>query len=135
MACPMDRISNFYQVHRLFLGLTVAVVFRLSSGSLILFGYSICWSFLNCTFLWWRWPVALANPLLVFHCILCYIGAVFDGGSSIEYALASTVPPTSRRGVISFLLHRQFYLSLVGRNYPSFILVGCDAWVVDRWQS
>ena len=48
------------------------------------------------------------------------------GGSSVEYALASTVSPKRRRGVSSFLIHRQIESSFVGRRYPSFFLFGND---------
>ena len=58
-----------------------------------------------------------------------------EKSSSVEYALASTVSPKRRRGVIRFLIHRQIWLSFVERRYPSFFLVGNDAYFADRWLS
>ena len=56
------------------------------------------------------------------------------GGSSGEYALASTVSPKRRRGVMSFLIHLLVGSLVVWQRCPSYVLVCCGAWVVDRWQ-
>ena len=45
------------------------------------------------------------------------------GGSSVEYALASTFSPKRRRGVISFLVRCQSRLLSFGPECPFFVLV------------
>ena len=44
------------------------------------------------------------------------------GGSSVEYALASTFPPKRRRGVFNFLVQRWSWLLSVGPGCPFFAL-------------
>ena len=56
------------------------------------------------------------------------------GGSSGEYTLASTVSPKRRRGVISFFILLLVGSLIVWQRCSSYVLVCCDAWVVDRWQ-
>ena len=56
------------------------------------------------------------------------------GGSSGEYALASTVSPKRRRGVISFLIRLLVGSLVVRHRCPFYVLVCCDVWVVDRWR-
>ena len=59
------------------------------------------------------------------------------GGSSGEYALASTVSPKRRRGVISFLFVGRFSCRLLGGgNRLSFLCVmAFGSWVVGRVSS
>ena len=98
-----------------------------SSVSLIHSGYSLCWSLLAlCLFI-----VAIACHLsetsvgVRSQFVVRYL-LYSMGGSSIEYAHTSTVSPKRRRGVISFLVPRQLWLSLVGRCGLSFLLVEYD---------
>ena len=56
------------------------------------------------------------------------------GGSSDEYALASTVSPKRRRGVPSFFIHLLSGLFDVRQRCPFYVLVCCDVWVVGHWR-
>ena len=49
------------------------------------------------------------------------------GGFFGEYALASTVSPKRRRGVISFLIHFLVGSLVVEQRCPFYVLVCCDA--------
>ena len=129
--CPRDHISSLCQIHRFSPGLMLIVV-SLSSYIGLLSRRSI----LGILFVGhvWRYVffiVAMACRLSqssvgvpmqsVVISLLCPMG-----GSSIEYALASTVSPKRRCGVIIFLILRQFWQLSVGRECPPFFLVGND---------
>ena len=71
------------------------------------------------TFFWW-WSLyggdgLLSQPIFCWSisASCCCIGCVYGRGSSGEYALASTVSPKRRRGVISFLIHHRVGLLIV----------------------
>ena len=129
-------LSNAWTLSWFDCGSGLLVVIYFSSDSFIHSGYGFRLLFLVLYF----FTVAIACPFSQSSVgvplysmdvsLLCIMG-----GSSIEYALASTVSSKRRRGVSSFLAHQWALLSRVGRNDPSFVLVGCGAQAEDRWQS
>ena len=82
----------------------------------------------------WEWS-PYGGECLLSQPVFCLCATAFDccvvdvrkRGSSVEYALASTVSPKRRRGVISFLIRLQIWLLIVGRKYPCSFLVGSVA--------
>ena len=97
----------------------------------------------ECCFLtfFWGWSLyggdgLLSQPIFCWSisAFCCCVGCVYGRWSSGEYALASTVSPKRRGGVISFLIHLLVGSLVVEQRCPFYVLVCCDVWVVDRWR-